>query len=216
MIIKVCGLTEGGNIRGVAALPIEMTGFIFYPRSPRFVRSIPSYLPDIQERVGVFVDASEREILERAGEFGLTFLQLHGSESPELCKSLRSRGYGVIKAFGIRGAEDFARAADYRGCCDLLLFDAKCDCFGGSGRGFDHDLLGAYEGDTPFLLSGGIRPEHASELLKIEHPRLAGFDLNSGFETAPGVKDPSLIADFLCRLGKTERDMKAVPGVSPR
>ena len=100
-LVKVCGLTDGDNIRAVEALGVDMTGFIFYPRAPRGVRAVPSYLPARAARVGVFVDASYDEIMARRAAFGLTAVQLHGSESPDLCRRLRASGLRVIKAFGI-------------------------------------------------------------------------------------------------------------------
>ena len=133
-LIKVCGMTEGENIRAIEALGVDLIGFIFYPGSPRFVRETPSYLPAKAGRVGVFVDAPREEILRRNETYRFDYVQLHGSESPEFCAQLRERdGLRVIKAFGI--AEESVRntVAGYEGACDLFLFDTKTPGHGGSG-----------------------------------------------------------------------------------
>ena len=107
-LIKVCGMTDGENIRAVESLGADLIGFIFYPGSPRCVRETPSYLPRRAKRVGVFVDASRDEILRRHDTYRFDYIQLHGDESPEFCAQLREQeGLKVIKAFGI--AEEAVR-----------------------------------------------------------------------------------------------------------
>ena len=210
MIVKVCGMREKENIRAVAALPIDWMGFIFYPPSPRHTDGTlladPSLLPKGIRRVGVFVNATLEEVMERADECHLDLLQLHGDESPEYCHALQKRGYSLIKAIRVRTEKDCSRAKTYDKRVDYLLFETPCAGFGGSGKQFDWSLLERYEGETPFLLSGGIRPESAEALLAFHHPRFAGIDLNSGFETAPGKKDPERLADFLRRMGEGAPD----------
>ena len=199
--IKVCGMTDGENIREVEALGADLLGFIFYPRSPRCVREVPAYLPVRAGRVGVFVNAPREEILRRHETFRFDFVQLHGDESPAFCAQLRERdGLRVIKAFGI-GADPVDRlAGDYDGSCDLFLFDTRTSARGGSGRQFDWSVLEDYSGKTRFLLSGGLGPDSAESLRGFSAPLLAGFDLNSRFETAPGLKNASLLAAFLKQL----------------
>lgn len=214
-LVKVCGLTDGDNIRAVESLGVDMTGFIFYPRSPRCVRAVPSYLPARAERVGVFVDASYDEIAARRAEFGLTAVQLHGSESPDLCRRLRAAGLRVIKAFGISpdgsglpsspvtsstptsSCVQPSLSTVYFDSCDLFLFDTRTEAHGGSGNTFDWSVLDRYAGPVPFLLSGGIGPESVDELKKIDNKYFIGIDLNSRFETEPGLKDVGLLSDFL-------------------
>ena len=149
------------------------------------------------KRVGVFVNASQEEIMEVAQQYRLDYLQLHGHESPDFCYALQKRGYALIKAFSIATAEDLAHTADYADRVDYFLFDTKCAGYGGSGQRFDWNLLQSYQGETPFLLSGGIRPEMATDLQSFHHPRWAGIDLNSGFESAPGVKKAETLRSFL-------------------
>lgn len=201
-LIKVCGMREPDNIRDVEALEeVDLIGFVFHPRSPRRVDEIPSFLPARARRVGVFVDAAQEEIFRTAHRFGLHAIQLHGNESPACCQALRQRGWQVIKAFGIAEEKDLKPTADYDECCDLLLFDTRTPAYGGSGKAFDRRVLRAYEGRTPFLLSGGISPDSIDELHSFEHSRCAGYDLNSRFELYPGRKNTESLRRFLCALG---------------
>ena len=176
-------------------------GFIFYPGSPRFVREKPTYLPTRAKRVGVFVDATREEILRRHDDYRFDYIQLHGAESPEFCAQLRERdGLRVIKAFGI--AEESVRntVAGYEGACDLFLFDTRTPGHGGSGKRFDWSIRDDYEEKTRFLLSGGLGLDTVETLHDFIYPFLAGFDLNSRFETAPGIKDTELLEVFLENL----------------
>jgi len=194
-------MTEADNIRAVEALGVDLIGFIFYERSSRRVRAIPSYLPEKAGRVGVFVDAGRDEILRRHEQFRFDYIQLHGSESPEFCRQLRERdGLKVIKAFGIADEDVRESVNGYENACDLFLFDTRTSGYGGSGRCFDWKLMDSYEEKTPFLLSGGIGPESLQNLRRFRHPLLAGYDLNSRFETSPGIKDSTMLEAFLNEL----------------
>ena len=215
MIIKVCGMREVENIREVEALGIDLMGFIFWPKSKRFVAEPPAYLPTQAKRVGVFVDAAAEEILRIADSYALDFIQLHGSESPAfieaLSRHITPRPYGdrlrIIKAFNIATADDFAQAKAYEGLADYFLFDTKATLPGGSGQQFDWSVLGAYDSTTPFLLSGGIGPNDADRIrqaftnnLSPLHPRLLGIDLNSRFETSPALKDVNQLREFIKKI----------------
>ena len=101
-IIKVCGMREAENIQEIESLQdIDMLGFIFYPKSPRYVYELPAYLPIHTHRVGVFVNEDKQIVSMYADRFGLNYVQLHGNESPEYCRSLYSMGIKIIKAFSI-------------------------------------------------------------------------------------------------------------------
>ena len=203
MIIKVCGMREERNIREVSALDVDWLGFIFYSKSPR--RVLPpieprTLLKERQKSVGVFVNASPERIMETAIACRLDYLQLHGDESPDDCHALRKRGFALIKALPVAAPEDLEKAKAYEGRVDYLLFDTRCEGYGGSGKAFYWSLLSHYDGETPFLHSGGIRPESAESLRRFRHPRLAGIDLNSGFEREPGLKDAEKLRDFVRRV----------------
>lgn len=199
-IVKVCGMTEARNIREVEQLGVDMMGFIFYPKSPRCLCQMPEYLPVAARRVGIFVDESKENILMYADRFGLNYIQLHGKESPAYCHSLRRCGLHLIKAFPVAQPKDLRGVSAYDGLCDYYLFDTKSPQHGGSGNLFDWNLLLCYNGSTDFLLGGGINPYSAEAIRKFRHPRFAGIDINSRFETSPGIKDTERIERFLKKL----------------
>ena len=186
------------NIRKVEALGIDLMGFIFWPKSSRYVRERPAKLPTQCKRVGVFVDEDIDTVKRIANEYALDFLQLHGHESPEYCAQLH--GFHLIKAISVSGVDDIATYKAYMGHVDYFLFDTKCLSVGGSGQQFDWNVLSAYDGETPFLLSGGIGPDDAKRLKTFQHPKCIGIDLNSRFEIAPGLKDIDKLKQFLEQL----------------
>ena len=198
MIIKVCGMRDGDNIREVEALGIDMMGFIFYPKSSRYVSKHPEYLPTKCKRIGVFVDEDIEQVKHIAEEFALDLIQLHGSESPEYAQRLRD--WKVIKAFNIATKEDLEATKPYEGLVDYFLFDTKGKSAGGNGEKFNWNVLSNYKGNTPFLLSGGIGPDDAGRIKVFQHPKCIGIDLNSRFETAPALKDINKLKSFIQAL----------------
>ena len=189
------------NIAKVAALKPDFMGFIFYPKSPRYAEPLDvaalNALPKSIQKIGVFVNENLENILTIAYKYKLDGLQLHGTELVEMCAKLKRAGYIVIKAFPIAKAYNFRVTKDYEGACDYFLFDTKTDAYGGSGLKFDWTMLDEYVGETPFLLSGGIAADDAEAILKIEHSKFAGIDLNSKFELKPGEKNVGLLKEFL-------------------
>lgn len=205
MTVKVCGMRDPDNIREVEALGVDWMGFIFFPKSPRFVEEGPSYLPDKAKRAGVFVDEASEKILQRVLDFRLDIVQLHGKETPGQIAGLRKdlpAGTILVKAFNIANKEDLQATLPYEGIADYFLFDTKAPLAGGNGIKFNWDLLSNYTGGTPFLLSGGIGPEDAGAVRAFSHPRFAGVDLNSRFEISPAFKDPSLIRHFMDQISQ--------------
>lgn len=202
MLIKVCGMQDAENIREVEKLGIDMMGMIFYPGSSRFVAYPPSYLPQKTKRVGVFVNETQGTVMSLNNQYSLNFVQLHGTESPEYCVSLRGKGLNLIKAFSVSAPADLEATEKYEGLCSYFLFDTKCEGHGGSGKQFDWSVLSHYHGKTPFLLSGGISPKSVKELKAFHHERFAGIDINSRFEIAPGMKDVEMLSLFINELRK--------------
>ena len=192
-------MRDAENIRKVEALGIDMMGFIFYPKSSRYVSARPAYLPQKCKRVGVFVDENIENIKKIADDYALDFVQLHGHESPEQIShlSLLTSHLSIIKAFNIATKEDLDATTPYEGLVDYFLFDTKGPSVGGNGEEFDWSVLEAYNGDTPFLLSGGIGPDDAERILNYHHPKCIGIDLNSRFEIEPGIKDITKLKTFL-------------------
>ena len=202
MKIKICGLRRPENIMAVAALQPDLMGFIFYPKSSRYVKpeAIAHVLPLLDERitkVGVFVNAPTEEILITAALLGLDALQLHGSESPEQCRALRSAGYEVIKALPVRDALPAAEIARYDGAVDALLFDTYTSAHGGSGRRFDAALLADAGLSVPYYIAGGMDAAAARDILTTPPAGLLGLDFNSRLELMPGLKSIPAVREVM-------------------
>lgn len=190
-------MRDAENIRALEAQARpDLMGFICWERSSRHVSEVPTYLPECQ-RVGVFVNPTIDYVRERIQSLGLSFVQLHGSESPEFCREVQSEGVKVIKAISVATPEDIQLSERYQEAADLLLFDTKCPSVGGSGQQFDWSVLIHYQGSLPFLLSGGIGPGDAERVRQWQHPRCIGIDINSRFELAPAMKDVAAVARFI-------------------
>ena len=197
-LIKVCGMRDAENIREVEALDIDLMGFIFWPKSSRYVSERPSYLPKKCKRVGVFVNEDIEQVKHIAADYALDYIQLHGSESPGYVQQLHD--WQVIKAISVSSRDDIATFKDYEGLVDYFLFDTKCTCMGGSGQQFDWSVLDSYDGNTPFLLSGGIGPDDAERVKAFHHGKCIGIDLNSKFELSPALKDINKLQEFIKEL----------------
>jgi phosphoribosylanthranilate isomerase len=200
MKIKVCGMKSPENIQGLARLEPDMVGLIFYPGSSRYVHDLdPESLPILppgMKKVGVFVDADLETVLEKVEQFRLDFVQLHGDESPGFCAGVE--GFlPVIKAFRVDEQFDFSSVKAYESVCEYFIFDAKGANYGGNGHKYAWELLDSYTGETPFFLSGGLGPNDAKAIQQFSHPQFAGIDLNSGFESAPGLKKLDFIEKFM-------------------
>lgn len=208
MLVKVCGMREPGNIEKVAQLGVDMMGFIFYPKSPRFAfQSVDRTAVDKNVcRVGVFVNESTGLISDKIQLFDLDAVQLHGNESRELCEQLHEQNslLKVIKAISVSTAGDIQKYKEYVGAVDYFLFDTKCKTVGGSGQQFDWQVLENYDGDVPFILSGGIGPEDVERIRNFHHPKCIGIDLNSKFEMEPGLKDVEMLKTFLENIENKE------------
>jgi len=206
--IKVCGMRDADNIRAVDALSVDWLGFIFWSRSSRYVDSRPSYLPLKAKRMGVFVDATADDVQQHIIDYGLQGIQLHGHESIDYIRALRSsaimHNVRLVKAVSVAGKNDIEACMAYENIVDSFLFDTKCSSVGGSGQQFDWSVLNHYRGSTPFILSGGIGPDDAHRLKAFSHPRCTGIDLNSRFETAPALKDIGKLKTFLNTIRHNE------------
>lgn len=182
------------NISGVVSALPDFLGFIFYPKSKRFVgfEPVPEILaavPDTVRKVGVFVDEAPDKVLEVFRNWKLNVVQLHGRETPEYCRQIQRSGITVFKAFAIDESFDFDALKAYSEVCDYFLFDTKGQLPGGTGQKFNWQLLRNYKGLVPFFLSGGIGPDDLEAIRNFEHPRWRGIDINSGFEISPALKD---------------------------
>lgn len=207
MIIKVCGMGNPEIMLKLSTLEINMLGFIFYNQSSRFAEGKinPEDILKINKNIsktGVFVNATESEILNTSERWHLNSVQLHSNESPDLCEKLKNKGLIVIKAFNLNKKNDFK---EYISVCDYFLFDTPTILHGGSGTKFDWNLLENYNETLPFILSGGICDNDVDEILAINHPSFAGIDINSKFEISPGIKDFKMISDFILKIRLKEK-----------
>lgn len=195
-------MREPDNIRNVAKMGVTWMGMIFWPKSSRYVSDLSAAdaIPEGITRVGVFVNQPNEEIVRIANRCRLDIIQLHGSESVADIMALRKmlpEDTKVMKAISVSDANDVKKADSYADVVDILLFDTKCQTVGGSGKQFDWSVLDGYNGALPFLLSGGIGPDDAERLASFHHPKMIGIDLNSRFETAPGIKAAAPLASFI-------------------
>lgn len=206
-LIKVCGMRVADNIRDVSRLSPDFMGFIFWGKSPRAATGMSvnnmSCLSPATQPVGVFVNESIETIHSICDTYGISTVQLHGTESPEMCRELRSDGLHVWKAYGVDADTDFSVLEKYEDAVDMFVFDTKTPKCGGSGVRFDWSVLDRYHLDIPYMLSGGIGPDSTDDILAAFHrPHLAGIDINSRFESSPGIKDTEKITNFVTSLKK--------------
>lgn len=201
--MKVCGMRDRTNILEVLSLQPDFMGFIFYSGTPRFVGNdfvIPEATFGRTKRVGVFVNQSTESILKTASSFQLDYVQLHGNESVSECAALKDNGMGVIKVFSVDDNMDFNVTNQYAKIADYFLFDTKGKHFGGNAVRFDWRILSRYDQKVPFLLSGGITPEHVEEIKMLSDLNLLGIDVNSGVEISPAFKDVNKIKTMKAKL----------------
>jgi phosphoribosylanthranilate isomerase len=204
--IKVCGITQVKQLQQLEALNIDYAGLIFYKDSPRYMgdklsgKEIKNADFDLK-KVGVFVNPSYSDLLDAIDDYGLDIVQLHGNETPEMCEELNAE-VEVIKAFrlGENGAGNIDKMVEpYDAVCDYYLFDTAGlkESFGGTGKQFNWSILNSAKIEKPFFLSGGIGPDDAAKIKAFKHPDFFAIDVNSKFETEPGVKDMAAILRFM-------------------
>ena len=207
--LKVCGMRQAENIGSILALQPDYLGFIFYPKSSRYVGEelsdgILNEVPTSTRKVGVFVNESIANILEKVKNYKLDAVQLHGEEKPDVCRDLKNCGLIVLKAFSVDDAFEFERLQPYEGTCHYYLFDTKGKEYGGNGVRFNWEVLEKYTGETPFFLSGGIDLEHVAQIKALDLPLLKGIDINSRFELSPAFKDSNKVAAFFKQIRQQE------------
>ena len=199
--IKICGMKYPDNILEVGALLPDYMGFIFWEKSARYFDEVIPTLPKSIQKVGVFVNATSEEILEKIEKYDLKAVQLHGNESLEFCESLKKKlpkGIDVIKVFSILDTFDFEILKPFEPVCDYFLFDTKGKLPGGNGTTFDWKVLEKYPSQKPFFLSGGIGLDEidlVNEIVKTDLPIYA-IDVNSKFEIEAGLKNKEELHRF--------------------
>lgn len=225
MRIKVCGMTAVEQLHELGELGVQFAGMIFYPKSPRYVLKHGLKAADVRKeklkvfKVGVFVNASYEEVMQTVYEYGLDMVQLHGDETPFQCDKLSSN-IQVIKAFRFGDNDDVQwRIRDFYDT-DMFLFDTGVksssvdpsikDIYGGTGRKFNWERLKGLNIGKPFFLSGGIEPTDGASIQRFMQDPVAkdlfAVDINSRFEVMPGIKNMSLIAQFISELNGAVSD----------
>ena len=228
--IKICGMKYKDNITDIATLDPDYLGFIFYDKSSRFFDGNIPKLPQSIKKVGVFVNATIEEIIQKTEKHDLNLVQLHGDESPEFCSKLReylierrrnldpnyvsscieSKSYeipayaGIVKVFSIKDHFNFDQLKPYESVCDYFLFDTKGQLPGGNGYTFNWEVLKNYPSTKPYFLSGGIGLEEVDNITKFlqrqESQYCHAIDVNSRFEIEAGLKNITLLKEFKHRI----------------
>ena len=205
---KICGITRAEDARVAIEQGAHALGFVFAPSSPRaltrdqaavLVRSLPPFV----SKVGLFVDASREEVFDIAAHVGLDTVQLHGDEDPETCAAVQ-RVVPVVKAFRVRGPETVDQMRVYRGCVAAFLLDAYVPGrHGGTGTRFDWaQAVEAKSLGVPVILAGGLDSGNVAEAIRAVRP--FAVDVSSGVESAPGLKDPNRLREFLAAVSASE------------
>lgn len=203
--VKICGLSTAEDVRAAAEAGARYVGFVFFPKSPRNVtveqaRDLAVEVPLGVAKVALTVNADNDLLDAITGAVPLDMIQLHGSESPERVTEVKARyGLPVMKVVGLSTADDLSRIAEYETVADQILVDAKApkdaDLPGGNGLSFDWRLLEGREWAVPWMLAGGLHAGNVAEAIALTGTRQV--DLSSGVESAPGVKDPQKIKEFM-------------------
>lgn len=203
MLVKICGVKTAAHVAAAADAGARYLGFVFFPKSPRYVtpdeaRALGADVPPGIVKVALVVNPDD-DLIDEIATLPIDMIQLHGSETPERVTEVKARtGLPVMKAIGISGAEDLAKIDTYSPVADQLLIDAKPpaggDLPGGNGLSFDWRLIAGRDWDRPWMLAGGLTPENAAEAVRLTGARQ--LDVSSGVESAPGVKDEALIRAF--------------------
>ena len=206
MRIKVCGMTQLDQVKTLDDAGVDFAGFIFYPRSPRFVSKHISG-PRLKKeklrlgKVGVFVNTTYEDLMRQVDEYGLDMVQLHGDETPRFCEKV-SNYISVIKVFRMGDNDPIEWIAKpFEDSCDMFLFDTEGAGYGGTGKKFNWELLKNKAINKLFFLSGGIEQEDADKLKDFAKESVAkkmfSVDINSKFELSAGVKDLKKVRQFV-------------------
>jgi phosphoribosylanthranilate isomerase len=204
---KICGITSVEALDAAIEGGARFVGFVTYPKSPRYLS--PNKLAALAARargrvetVLVTVSADDAHIAAAVAAAQPDWIQLHGRETPGRAAEIRPFARrGVIKAIGVARSEDLASAAAYEPVADMFLFDAQAPAAGlpgGNALAFDWALLAGWRFERPWLLAGGLTPVNVKEAIRVSGADLV--DVSSGVESAPGLKDPLLIAQFLAAV----------------
>ena len=196
-LIKICGITNLDDAHAAIAAGADALGFNFYQPSPRYItpesaREIINTLPASVLTVGVFVNEPSPDAVRAiANRAGVKAVQLHGDESPDYCRALKS----VIKNFSVSTDFDVDQIRAYE--VDAIMLDTKHNHLrGGTGRVFDWSIAQRVNQLVPKLfLAGGLSPENVSDAIALVHPY--AVDACSALEDKPGIKNHERMRVFV-------------------
>jgi phosphoribosylanthranilate isomerase len=201
--VKICGITNYEDAAIAANLGADALGFIFAPSprqvTPEAARDIISALPPFVKTVGVFVN-EEPATIKRTIQFcGLDLVQLHGDESPDLCRELMPY---TIKTFWLRDESSLSAVESYLGQIRAVLFDTYAkEKRGGTGETFDWELaVRGKELGVPIIIAGGLSPSNIETAISTVGP--FAVDVSSGVEERPGKKSPLLMRRLMETISK--------------
>ncbi|HEX5362870.1 MAG TPA: phosphoribosylanthranilate isomerase [Gallionella sp.] len=206
---KICGITNEEDALAVAASGADAIGFVFYPRSPRYVAiakaaQLVAALPPFVTTVGLFVDADEAFVREVLASVPLDVLQFHGDESPDYCVQF---GRPYLKAIRVKAGVDLIQCAAHFCTAQALLLDAHVQGVpGGTGTTFDWGLIPQHL-PLPVILSGGLDVENVASAIRQVRPYAvdvsSGVEAGKGINTQKGIKDAAKIAAFMHEVNKS-------------
>jgi phosphoribosylanthranilate isomerase len=209
MRVKVCGMTLPEQVNALDEIGVELAGFIFYERSPRYVRNkiTAEKMKKIGGRiakVGVFVNEDYEKLMKTVEDYRLDMVQLHGDESERFCERVANY-VTTIKAFRLSDNDPIEwMIRPFHEGCDMYMFDTLGSGYGGTGKKFNWDVLKGVSINKLFVLSGGIEPGDEQKLREFEKEenarKLFSIDINSKFEISAGVKNIEKVAQFVKSL----------------
>jgi phosphoribosylanthranilate isomerase len=197
--IKICGLTKEDEAIKCAQLGANAIGLIFYDKSPRFIsdtqaRNICRALPDSVRKIGVFVDNSFDSIMEKVHTCGLTGIQLHGRETPQLIDRFIRENLLVIKGLFTQKSPKISDVSPYKASA-YLVECGKGKLPGGNAMTWNWSQALGFGKKYPFILAGGLDPTNVVEAISGCLPD--AVDVSSGVEISPGLKDIGKVRDFI-------------------
>ena len=204
--VKICGVNSEDIAIHAINVNADYLGFIFYPDSPRNISfeessTIIHKIKDKVTTVAVTVNPDD-SIIKKIIEIGFSMIQLHGNESLERIREIKSlSSLKIIKSFGIENAVDLEKTNAYVDAVDYLLFDAKpneSELPGGNAKTFNWSSLNGYVSRKEFFLSGGLNIENVETAVNSNLTNF--FDVSSGVESSPGVKDKQKISEFINKI----------------
>ncbi len=206
--VKVCGISNSENLKSLLTLPVDMAGFVFDHTSdknctltPEEVKKAFSKNNLTCKKVGIFVDATLAEVLEKQEQYELDYVQLNGKESIFYCQLLREHQLKLIKSFSIDNQFCYSNTSAYGFFCDYFLFDYKRDS---QSEDFNFDNLKKYKGKKPFLLNGDIGAADIDMIRNVASKQLSYVNIDRAFKIESGYKNLDTVADFIYRIKRPE------------